>query len=380
MATPLYGEPVARLLAAKQGWSAKCLVLDLDNTIWGGVIGDDGLDGITLGQGSAAGEAFLAFQKYARDLAKRGIILAVCSKNEEVDALSPFERHPEMLLRRSDIACFVANWRDKAQNIRAIAEHLNIGLDTLVFVDDDPFERNLVRSELPMVQVPELPNDPARFANCLVDAGYFESFAITDEDRHRTEFYQANATRETLRAKSADFSAYLRDLGLELVWRRFDKVGLSRVVQLINRTNQFNLTTRRYTEEDILEVMRDEKALGLQFRLLDRFGDNGTIAIVIGRLLDGADLMIDTWLMSCRVLGRQVQEATLHVVVDEAKRLGARRILGEYRPTAKNGIVKNHYAKLGFSTIEVDKNGRRLSALELERFVAPEVIMTIRQE
>jgi FkbH-like protein len=378
-ATPLYGDLAVRLLAAKQGRSAKCLVLDLDNTLWGGVIGDDGLEGVVLGQGSAAGEAFVAFQSYARDLAKRGIILAVCSKNDEANALSPFEQHPEMVLKRADIACFVANWQDKATNIRNIAQQLNIGLDSLVFVDDNPFERNLVRTELPMVAVPEVTDDPALFSHCLVDAGYFESLSITDEDRERTQLYQANAERDTLQASSTDLPSYLRNLQMDLLWRPFDKIGLQRTVQLINKTNQFNLTTQRYTEEDVQAVMQDPKAFGLQLRLIDRFGDNGIIAVVIGRMRDDKDLFVDTWLMSCRVLGRQVEEATLRVIAGEARRLGARRIIGEFKPTAKNAMVKNHYAKLGFSPLSADADGNKRDVLDLETFVLPEVIMTIRE-
>lgn len=377
-ATPLYGDLVARLLAAKQGRSSKCLVLDLDNTLWGGVIGDDGLEGIVLGQGSAEGEAFAAFQAYARDLAKRGVILAVCSKNDEANALSPFERHPEMLLKRTDIACFVANWRDKAQNIRAIAKTLNIGLDSLVFVDDNPFERNLVRSELPMVAVPEVSDEPALFASFVADAGYFEGLAITEEDRERTQLYQANVAREMLQADSADLPTYLRNLQMKLLWRSFDKIGLQRTVQLINKTNQFNLMTQRYTEEDVLAIMEDPKAFGLQLRLLDRYGDNGVIAIIIGRMLNDDDLFIDTWLMSCRVLGRQVEEATLRLIIGEAGRLNVKRIIGEYRPTAKNGMVRDHYAKLGFSVLK-EPEGTNKYALETASFSLPEVIMMIKE-
>jgi FkbH-like protein len=212
-------------------------------------------------------------QLYARELAKRGVILAVCSKNDHANAMAPFEQHPEMILKPADIACFVANWSDKAQNIREIAQRLNIGLDSLVFVDDNPFERNLVRSELPMVAVPEVPEDPGLIAAVLADAGYFEGLMVTDEDRERTGQYQANIAREALQAEAADLPAYLRGLGMELVWKRFDRIGLARTVQLINKTNQFNLTTRRYTEEDVLAVMDDPRAFGLQLRLLDRFGD-----------------------------------------------------------------------------------------------------------
>jgi FkbH-like protein len=367
-AGPLYGDLLGRILAAQQGLSKKCLILDLDNTLWGGVIGDDGLEGIVLGNGSARGEAFAAFQRYVVDMAKRGIILAVCSKNDEEKALTPFTEHPEMILKREDIACFVANWTDKAANIRRIAQQLAIGLDSLVFVDDNPFERNLVRQELPMVAVPELPASPALFARCLADAGYFESLAVTVEDRQRARQYQANAAREALVASATDIPAYLRSLDMKLQWRRFDVIGLQRCVQLINKTNQFNLTTRRYSEDDIRAVMADKRALGLQFRLVDRFGDNGIIAIVIGRLDAGGDLLLDTWLMSCRVLGRQVEEAVLSVIVGQARRLGASQIYGEYRPTAKNTMVKDHYQRLGFTVLREGKDGASTSRLNLSSY------------
>ena len=378
-AAPIYGELMARLLAAKQGRSSKCLVLDLDNTVWGGVIGDDGLAGLVLGQGSALGEAFVAFQDYARELSRRGVILAVCSKNDEANALEPFEQHPEMILKRGDIASFVANWSDKASNIRTIAAELNIGLDSLVFVDDNPFERSLVRRELPMVAVPEVSDDPATFAQTLADAGYFEAVAITEEDRVRTEQYQGNRQREQLKASATDLESYLHSLEMQLLWRSFDEIGLQRTVQLINKTNQFNLTTRRYTEEDVVAVMSDPRAFGLQLRLLDRFGDNGIIAIVIGKMQGDDDLLIDTWLMSCRVLGRQVEPTTLNLVADAAKRLGARRLIGEYLPTKKNGMVKDHYQKLGFSLVEQDEDGRSRSVLDLATFVPASTFIEVKQ-
>ncbi len=346
-AAPVYGDVVGRLLAAAQGRSFKCLVLDLDNTLWGGVVGDDGLDGLVLGQGSALGEAHLAFQDYARELSRRGVILAVCSKNDEANAVEPFDRHPEMLLRRADIACFKANWSDKATNLRAIAQELNIGLDSLVFVDDNPFERNLVRQELPMVAVPELTDDPASYAATIADAGYFESVTISKEDLSRAAQYQANQARAAERGAATDLPAYLRGLEMRLIWKTFDRLGLSRIVQLINKTNQFNLTTKRYTEAEILDVMADDRAFGLQLRLLDRFGDNGIIAIVIGRLT-GTDCQIDTWLMSCRVLGRGVEAATLNLIAAQAAAMGAERLIGTYIPTAKNPMVADHYQKLGF--------------------------------
>jgi FkbH-like protein len=343
----------------------------------GGVIGDDGVEGIVLGQGSAAGEAFLAFQAYAKDLAKRGVILAVCSKNDEANAVSAFEQHPEMVLRRSDVACFIANWDDKATNIRTIAQQLDIGLDSLVFVDDNPFERNLVRTALPMVAVPELPDDPALYATCLADAGYFEGLGVTDEDRERTRHYQSNTARAHLKAQAMDQTSYLRQLEMKLVWRRFDKIGLQRIVQLINKTNQFNLTTRRYTEADVLAVMGDPAAFGLQFRLLDRFGDNGMIAVVIGRRVGGADIMLDIWLMSCRVLGRGVEEAILDVVIAETRHLEGRRLIGVYSPTAKNAMVRDHYPKLGFVFLEQASDGTTRHQLDIETYMTRDFCMTI---
>jgi len=378
-AAPLYGDLVGRVIAAKQGRSSKCLVMDLDNTLWGGVIGDDGLEGIVLGQGSALGEAFTAFQDYARELARRGVILAVCSKNDEANALEPFEKHPEMLLKRGDIASFVANWSDKAGNIKAIAAELNIGLDSLVFVDDNPFERTLVRQELPMVAVPEVGDDPTDFPGILADAGYFEALAITDEDRERGGQYQGNRMREALRASTTDLPSYLRSLEMQLIWRRFDAIGLSRTVQLINKTNQFNLTTRRYTEADVQAVMNDERAFGLQLRLLDRFGDNGIIAIIIGKMQDEATLLIDTWLMSCRVLGRQVEATTLNLIAAQAKLLGARRLVGEYLPTKKNGMVKDHYARLGFTVTDVAADGSSRAVLDLADFAPADTFIEVRE-
>ena len=383
-AAPMFGDMLGRILGALQGRSFKCLVLDLDNTLWGGVIGDDGMDGIVLGQGSPLGEGYAAFQNYARDLSRRGVILAVCSKNDEANAVEPFESHPEMVLKRGDIACFVANWTDKATNIRSIAAELNIGLDALVFVDDNPVERALIRQELPMVAVPEVTDDPITYLRAVSDAGYFESLAITDEDRARTAQYQGRRAAEALRASSTDMDAYLRGLEMVMVTRRFDTVGLQRTVQLINKTNQFNLTTRRYTEEDVVGVMQSNRAFGLQLRLIDRFVDNGIIAICIGKMVDdgenaGEDLLIDTWLMSCRVLGRQVEPTTLNLIAAQAQKLGAKRLIGEYLPTKKNGMVKDHYARLGFEVVEKREDGSSRAVLDLTSFTPAPTFIQIQE-
>jgi FkbH-like protein len=282
-----------------------------------------------------------------------------------------------MVLKRSDIACFVANWEDKATNIKRIAETLNIGLDSLVFVDDNPFERNLVRRELPMVAVPEIPEEPALVAQCIADAGYFEALALTEEDRARAAQYQANAARASLATGATDMGAYLASLEMRLVWNRFDEIGLARIVQLINKTNQFNLTTQRYNEDDVRALMADPDVVTLQLRLLDRFGDNGMIAILIARK-EGNDAVIDTWLMSCRVLGRQVEQASLALLMQEIRRFGVTRVLGIYRPTAKNGMVATHYEKLGFVQIGVaDDAGACIYARGVTDYVQPEIPMAM---
>jgi FkbH-like protein len=269
-----------------------------------------------------------------------------------------------MVLRRDDIACFVANWTDKAANLRHIAERLNIGLDSLVFADDNPAERAIVRQELPMVAVPELPDDPTLYAACLADAGYFEARYITQEDLTRSGQYQDNQRREALAASTTDLPSYLRSLQMRLVWSRFDKLNQPRIVQLINKTNQFNLTTVRVSDEEVAGLIADDTALTLQLRLLDAFGDNGIIAIVAGHR-ETESIRLDLWLMSCRVLGRGVEEETLNLVVDEALRLGAKRLTGQYRPTAKNGMVREHYARLGF-TLTGEQDGMTEWTLPLD--------------
>jgi FkbH-like protein len=365
---PLYGDLVARILAARYGKAAKCLVLDLDNTVWGGVIGDDGMEGIVIGQGSATGEGYLSFQSYAKQLARRGIILAVCSKNDEAIARKPFVEHPDMVLRLDDIACFVANWEDKATNIRRIARELNIGMDSLVFADDNAFERELVRTETPDVRVPELPDDAAGFPQSLAEAGYFECISLTRDDMAKTDQYRANVQRQALLHQETDLAAYLGGLKMTMKYGPFDETGIGRITQLINKTNQFNLTTRRYAEPEIRKLLDDPKFITMQVRLADRLGDSGVISIIIGTLNEpDKTLSINTWLMSCRVLGRQVEYAALNVLVELARKRGVEAIIGEYIPTERNNMVKNHYAGLGFSPI-INTDRAFLSSLKLSSF------------
>ncbi len=353
-AAPLYGDLVARILAAQRGLSKKCLVLDLDNTLWSGVIGDDGLDGIVLGEGSAAGEAHLALQYYAKQLKERGVILAVCSKNDAKIAEAAFRDHPEMVLRRSDIAVFQANWDDKADNLKAIAAQLNIGIDSLVFVDDNPVERARVRQSLPMVAVPELPEDPAHYVRCLAEAGYFEAVAFTAEDRDRAQQYAANAEREALLGSAESMEAFLRGLKMMVLYGPFTTVDHPRVVQLINKTNQFNTTTRRYASEEVEHAASRPEVLTLQFRLLDRVGDNGLVSTMILRPTpDDEDVLeIENWVMSCRVFGRQLEFEAMNIAVELAQARGARALIANYIPTAKNGVIRTLYPSLGFTEVQ----------------------------
>ncbi len=377
----MFGEYLARIIAAQRGRSSKCLVLDLDNTLWGGVIGDDGLNGIVLGHGTAAGEAHTAFQQYVKRMKERGILLAVCSKNDASNALAPFEQHSDMILKRSDIACFVANWDDKPANLRHIAATLNIGLDSLVFVDDNPFERELVRRELPEVEVPELPEDPAFYIECIAGAGYFEALTLSAADRERADQYLANAEREELRQSSTDLQGYLARLNMELLWRPFEQANLQRIVQLINKTNQFNLTTRRYNDAEVRSMMGDPGILTWEIRLKDRFGDNGTIALIIAKRNANNELELDTWLMSCRVLGRQVEHACLNLIVEGAKSAGADRILGHYIPTAKNKMVSDLYPRLGFESADTGLSGGPSRwMLDVGTFTAPAHSIAVLEE
>jgi len=375
---PLYADHVARVIAALRGKSRKCLILDLDNTVWGGVIGDDGLEGIQIAQGDATGEAHLMVQRLALALRERGIVLAVSSKNDDDIARKPFREHPEMLLHEDHIAVFQANWRDKPTNIKAIAEELSLGLDSMVLLDDNPVERGLVRQILPEVAVPELPEDPALYGRVLSAAGYFESVTFSAEDLKRAEYYQDNARRIALQKQAGDVDAYLTSLDMEITFHPFDRTGRSRIAQLINKSNQYNLTTRRYTEAEVSEVEADRRCFTLQVRLSDIFGDNGMISVVICRQTGSATWEIDTWLMSCRVLGRRVQEAVLQEVLRHAALNGIERLVGIYRPTERNKMVEEHYSQLGFEQISVEPDGTTKWELEVRNTSVWSVPMRVR--
>jgi FkbH-like protein len=342
-----YAHGVASVIAAQSGAAKKCLVLDLDNTLWGGVIGDDGIGGIRLGQGNPEGEAFQAFQHYIADLARRGVILAVCSKNTDAVAREAFDTHPEMVLRSSDIAAFIANWDDKATNLRRIAKQLEIGLDSLVFVDDNPMERGLVRQLAPEVAVPEMPEDPSGYIQALDRHCYFQTVSIGAEDLSRGAMYQANAQRQQAESSAGNIDDFLKSLAMKARVEPVNSQNLERVVQLIGRSNQFNLTTRRHGTSAVLKMTQNPDWITLTVSLADRFGDNGLICVMLGRI-ESSDLFIDTWLMSCRVLKRGVEALCRNLLCKAASQRQLKALVGEYIPTPKNALVKDHYASLGF--------------------------------
>jgi FkbH-like protein len=344
---PLYADRLAATLGALFGKSKKCLVLDLDNTLWGGVIGDDGLSGIHLGAGNPRGEAFHDFQRYVKALQERGVLLAVASKNEPENARAPFREHPDMVLKERDISCFVAHWEPKDGSLRQIARQLNIGLDALVFFDDNPAERQLIRSNLPEVTVVEVPEDPSLYVRSLDAANLFDTLSVTEDDRQRGEFFQQNSGRQELEADAASYDDFLRRLEMRAIVDPINDLNLSRSAQLINKTNQFNLTTRRMTESEVQALIGDPDVYTSTIRLDDRFGSNGLISVVIGRVA-GDRLDIESWLMSCRVLKRGVEFLEMERLLTFCRQRGLRRLVGRYLPTAKNKMVSGHYAELGF--------------------------------
>ncbi len=348
---PYVAGNIIDILKAAQGKIKKCVVLDLDNTLWGGVIGDDGLAGIEIGE-LGRGHAFTDFQLWLRQLKERGILLAVCSKNNEAIAKEPFEKHSEMILRLSDISIFVANWEDKASNIKWIQKSLNIGMDSLVFIDDNHFERELVKTMIPEITVPALPEDPAEYLTHLQSLNLFETVSYSSEDRDRTGQYQAEFKRKELQQKFDSIDAYLKGLEMVGVARKFDPLSYSRIAQLTQRSNQFNLRTVRYTEDDIQRVAMDERYIALYYTLRDKFGDHGIIAVTILEKRSSTELFIDTLLMSCRVLKRGMEEFIINKLVDTAKDSGYKTIRAEYIPTSKNSMVKDLYSSMGFTVIQ----------------------------
>lgn len=351
-ALPYVASRTLDIIASIEGKFKKCLILDLDNTVWGGVVGDDGWENIQVGHGLGIGKAFSEFQQWVKKLKNRGIIVCVCSKNDEDKAKEPFKKNPEMVLKLDDISVFVANWENKADNIRTIQSILNIGFDSMVFLDDNPFERNMVRENVSGVTVPELPEDPGEYLEFLYTQNLFETASYSSADKDRTKQYQVEAQRVATAKKFTNEGDFLKSLEMVSEVSGFTSFNTPRVAQLSQRSNQFNLRTVRYTEDQITAIENNSKKKGFAFTLEDKFGDNGLIAVVILHEKDTETLFIDTWFMSCRVLKRGMENFTLNNIVEYAKANGYKKLIGEYLPTPKNKMVSDHYTRLGFTKLE----------------------------
>ncbi|MFN6040113.1 MAG: HAD-IIIC family phosphatase, partial [Bacteroidota bacterium] len=350
-ALPYLSKITFDIINALEGKIKKCLILDLDNTLWGGIIGDDGLENIQIG-GLGIGKAFTEFQHWLKELKNRGIILAVCSKNNYDIACEPFEKHPDMVLRNEDISVFVANWENKASNIRHIQQILNIGFDSMVFLDDNPFERNMVRENINGITVPELPEDPSDYLEFLYSLNLFETAGISKEDTERTKQYQTEALRSQYQKSFVDEDDFLKNLSMISKVEGFTAFNTPRVAQLSQRSNQFNLRTVRYSESEISTMSNSKATHPFAFHLEDKFGDHGLISLIILKEKEDEILFIETWLMSCRVLKRGMENFVLNTIAEYAVKNGFLFLEGEYIPTAKNEMVKDHYLNLGFEPKE----------------------------
>ncbi|MGB7437323.1 MAG: HAD-IIIC family phosphatase [Candidatus Acidiferrum sp.] len=368
-ATVALARNVAGIVKSIYGKSKKCLILDLDNTLWGGIVGDDGVQNLILGRDHPVGESFLDFQRYVKDLQRRGVLLAVCSKNDAENAKEGFS-HPDSILKLEDFSAFKANWNAKPGNIRDIAVELNIGLDSMVFVDDNPAERALVADQLPEVAVPDLGSEVSRFAEVLEQERYFELDRVVADDLRRAAYYSSNAQRNSSQSGFQDYGEFLASLEMTAEIAPFSPVYLERITQLINKTNQFNLTTKRYTIAEIESLANDPAWITLYGRLADRFGDNGLVSVLVGRVCN-ATVELDLWLMSCRVLNRDMELAMFDALVVRCQARGISKIIGVYIPSKKNGMVARHYEKLGFTRAEVTPDGHELWHYEVPSAYSP---------
>lgn len=361
---PVFSEWFGNKLRGINLQRKKCLILDLDNTLWGGVLGEDGINGIQIG-GDYPGKAFLYFQEGLLELAKRGVILTVCSKNNEQDVLDVWNKNPFILLRQKHFSAWRINWQNKADNIREVAEELNIGLDSCVFVDDNPTERELVRQMLPMVEVPDFPKQPYLLPDFLISLSnrYFQIYSITEEDRLKTEQYKANTSRMQERKRFVDLEQYLRNLEIEMRIELMGPFNLSRISQMTQKTNQFNLTTRRYSESDLTRFASEGWSIYC-LSVKDRFGDNGITGAILLRPIKGG-YEIDSFLLSCRILGKKIEEAFLFAVLNRLKGKGNRVVKASYVPTTKNIQVSGFYDQAHFVLDSQDEKGNKFYHLEM---------------
>jgi FkbH-like protein len=374
---PYLAQSVANIIKSLLGRNKKALALDLDNTLWGGVIGDDGPEGITMGLETPAGMAYTEFQQYLKELSALGVLLNVDSKNEAANAEAGFAR-ADSVLKKEDFICFKANWEPKSQNLVAMAKEINIFPDSFVFVDDNPAEREIIRQQVPGVSVPEL-SAPEDYIKAIDRSGYFEVTTLSADDRKRAEMYKENAKRAELQSSFGDYGEYLKSLEMRGEFGHFDAPHAERITQLINKSNQFNLTTRRYTAAEVEALIGDAAYVTLYGRLIDKFGDNGIVSIVIGHA-EGEIMDINLWVMSCRVLKRDLEKAMFDRLVEDAAAKGVKTIRGHYYPTAKNLLVKDFYATIGFALKSEDEAGNKEYEFVIPADYAPQcTVMEIKR-
>lgn len=357
-AIPDFAFHLSHIIKAVFGKNKKAFVLDLDNTLWGGIVGDDGPENLEIGQETSMGQVYQEFQGYLKEHKKIGVLLNVDSKNEEENALAGL-KHPEGILKPEDFIVIKANWLPKSQNLTEIASELNIGKDALVFVDDNPAEREIIRQHVPETAVPEMTDgdqmNPDQFIRILDKNAYFEVVTLSEDDKHRNEMYKANAMRKEQEESFGNYSDFLKSLEMEAVIRGFEPVYYSRIAQLTNKSNQFNLTTKRMTQAEVEQMAQDPGYITLYGKLKDKFGDNGVVSLVIGKK-NGDTLELILWLMSCRILKRDMEQAMLDTLVWRSRESGIRKLHGYYYKTAKNAMVKDFYGAMGFQKLS-EKDG-----------------------
>ncbi len=374
-AIPYLSFNVANIIKSIYGKNKKGLVLDLDNTLWGGVVGDDGVDGIEIGQETNLGQVYLEFQNYVKNQKDIGVILTVDSKNDKENAIAGLE-HPDGALKPDDFVSIKANWEPKSENMKAIAAELNILPESLVFVDDNPAERAIISGQIKGAAVPEI-DTPEHYIRILDHSGFFEATSVSDDDRKRNEMYMANKKRVELEESFSDYTEYLKSLEMEAEIRPFEKIYMPRISQLTNKSNQFNLTTKRYSQDDIEKVAADPQNITLYGRLKDKFGDNGIVSLIIGNVREN-ELHIDLWLMSCRVLKRDMEFAMMDALYQAASDRNIDIIYGYYYPTAKNRMVKDFYILQGFDKVSEDEDGNVTYKLELKGYVKKNNVIDVK--
>jgi len=342
------------------GLTKKCIVVDLDNTLWGGVIGEDGFDGIRLGP-QPPGNAFIEFQKYLKALSQRGILLAINSKNNFDDAIQVIREHPYMILKEGDFSCMKINWNNKASNMLEISEELNIGLDSFVFFDDDPVNRELIKENMPEITTPDLPHDPSLYSEVIQSLSDFSTFQITSEDTKRGQMYLEQKQRSESQNSSSNISEFLKTLDLEIEIKKTNSFTIPRISQLTLKTNQFNLTTKRYQEDQIQKFSQDDNFLINCAQIKDKFGDNGITGVFIVEKTNSDEWLLDTFLLSCRVMGREAEKAMLYFIIKQAKKNNVKRLKAKFIPTLKNKPIEDFlpnsqfYEENGFWIYNLEK-------------------------